>query len=255
MFSTEFEEGCSASEHLESVAKGLGSALLVPSRKQNEDWEGVDGPLSDLKPCAEVRRDFKVVITVTGKRSPIGPPQAPRKGSESRMTDTGTGTGSGAASVFVSGPHTKGNTEESTVDPANDEDDDDVSTVPQSRPSVLELGGERVVAGAPMSVRSLLRKTREFSVTDQGRSYLNSHREKMKVKAVAFQVAAEKVKRLDERKSITKAKRRKLVLLFSVKSNDDVNLLCDRVRDEILLSSVHLTLSVNEQYYLHIHAL
>jgi hypothetical protein len=262
MFSTEFEEGSSASDLLESVAKGLGSALLVPSKKQNEEGEAVYCPLSvapspALKPYAEVRRDFKIVITVTGKWSPTGPPQVPRKGSESRMTNTGTGagTGSGTASGSVSDLHTKGSTEESTVDPANDDVDDDVSAVPQSRSSVLQLGGERAVVETPMSVRSLLRQTREFSVTDQGRSYLNSHRENMKVKAVASQAAAEKRKRLDERKSITKAKRRKLVLLFSVKSNDDVNLLCDRVRSDANFSSVHLTISVKEHRCLHTYAL
>jgi hypothetical protein len=251
-FSIEVEEGSSASELLESVAKGLGSALQIPSKKQNEEWEAVSASHSipstpASKPCADVRRDFKIVITVTGKWSPIGPPQAPRKGSELRMACTGPGSGAGTAPVSMSvpGPHIRGNTEESTVDPANDEEeedddgDDDVQAVSQSRSTVPELGGERSVAGTPMSVRGLLRKAREFSVTDQGRGYLNSHREKMKEKAVATQAAAEKLKKLDERKSVAKAKRRKLVLLFSVKSNDDVNLLCDRVRVEILLFSIH----------------
>ena len=97
--------------------------------------------------------------------------------------------------------------------------------------ALISLSENEVTTRPPatMSLRTLLRTTREFSLAEHGRGYLRSHKEKMKERESRGLIAAEERKKLDPKTAHFTTKRRQIVLVFSVLSTDDVASLSEKV--------------------------
>ena len=80
-----------------------------------------------------------------------------------------------------------------------------------------------------MSIRKLLRTAREFSTAEKGESYLYSHKIKMIEKERANRIATDERNKLDFQTAVFTAKRRKIILQFTVTCTDDIQALSEKV--------------------------
>ena len=236
-FQTLFEEGSSVPGLFDSLAKSFSVVLQLDPTKSMSEKEGskTSNNSNSVSPSVpihtieegEFRRDIKLVVTYTGKWTPVLTAEKIKK---PEVLSSSTSPGSRINSTTIS----RDQNEE------RDEDDDENEEGYTPIMTARSIGASNLIdtletdvstaAPVPMSLRTLLRTTREFSTSEQGRGYLHSHKEKLKEKERINILASEELKKLDCQTAISTAKKRQIVLQFSICHSDDANIISEKVR-------------------------
>jgi hypothetical protein len=166
-FSSAFEDGSNSTELVDLLAKSFSPLIADFSSKQAGKREV--SPPDMISKDNVVRREFKIVITVTGKWV--------REGKETKETTKKSPT------ELKSNLSTPGGSPRSVEE-----------STPLEIPTIIPTFTEPIKP-VPMSLRMLIRKNRDFCLAETGKSYLHSHKEKMRETARLNKTAAEELKR------------------------------------------------------------
>ena len=246
-FSSTYEEGGSVTDLFNSLVKSF-IAHLTPNpgipRKSDIDGGRIysqstlktaptttsnstsDMFLGNVQPKV---REVNLVIDITGKWL---------QETVTEVTKMGTGTGT-SADNYGNKKMLRPESRNISQDPHDNNSEEEEAGVGAVSPT-MSARSAGISASDPvdlpipiqkpiMSIRKLLRTAREFSTAEKGESYLYSRKMKMMEKERTSKVAIEGRNKLDSQTAVFTAKRRKIVLQFTVTSTDDIQALSDKV--------------------------
>lgn len=222
-FSLNFEEGNSALELFESLGKSFTASLKSSS--------SLDGPQVGHagEGVNRIRKEFRIVVTVTGKWMSAANPVSTKDLASSPIS-----TRNYQPLCTPSSPHV-------TVQPIrNTESVSDLFPISfehkKRSDNSLDVCCSEINVPTPdpfpvplISLRTLLKSSKNFSYIEQGKNNLHSHKEKLKEKARLDGIASNELKKQDYRSTSSSAVRKKVEIIFSLTDLTDTVQLTERV--------------------------
>ena len=224
-FSLNYEEGSSALELFESLGKSFTASL-----KSSSSLDGIQLGHSS-QGGNRIRKEFRIVVTVTGKWVSAANPVS----SKDLATSPISTRNYQSPLVTPLSPHVTvqpiRNTEvASDLFPTSYEqkkrsnDSFDVSC------SEINVPIPDLCPAPLISLRTLLKSSKNFTYIEQGKNNLHSHKEKLKEKARLDIIASKELKKQDYRSTSSSAVRKKVEIIFSLSDLTDTVQLTERVR-------------------------
>lgn len=223
-FTHNYEEGSSALELFESLGKSFTASFKSPS-----SLDGIQVGHSG-QGGNRIRKEFRIVVTVTGKWASAANPASSKDLATSPISTRNYQSPCTPLSPHVTVQPIRNTEVASDLFPISYEhkkrsnDSFDVSCSEVNVPTP-DLFPARLI-----SLRTLLKSSKNFTYIEQGKNNLHSHKEKLKEKARLNIKASEELKKLDYRSTSSSAVRKKVEIVFSLTDLIDTVQLTERVR-------------------------
>ena len=222
-FSHSYEEGSGALELFDSLGKSFTASL-----KSSSSLDGLQVGHAG-QGGNRIRKEFRIVVTVTSKWVSAANPVSTKELATSPIS-----TRNYQSPCTLLSPHV-------TVQPIrNTELTSDLFPISYEHKkrsdnsfdvtcSETNVPTPDLLPVPLISLRTLLKSSKNFSYIEQGKNNLHSHKEKLKMKGRLDVIASEELKKQDFRSTSSSAVRKKIEIIFSLTDLTDTVQLTERV--------------------------